>query len=138
MLTQSHPNPYRDKLTGRDYLQLMDRLDNYAKTYDNDDRDRDRTKDVVDIVDLSGDSQIGSMMRFQGENLHSDYLVSRYNGNEDRYSKKLELSAHESHGKVYISQYADDNGDKYAEVHRETVIDRQTARILSCEDLTAS
>ena len=135
MLTQSHPNPYRDKLTGREYLKLMDRLDKYAKTYDNDERDQDRTKGIVDIVDISGDPQVGSLMRFHGENANSDYLVQRYNGGEKNYSSMREIAARESDGKVYITQYADDNGDMSAEIHRETVIDRRTARILKSEEL---
>lgn len=134
MLTQSHPNPYRDRLTGPDYLQLMDRLDKYANTYDNDERDRDRTKGVLDILDISGDSQVGSTMEFQGETAHSDYTVRRYNGTFRSAKNYKEIIAQESKGKVYITQWVDDNGDMSAEIHRETVIDRKTARVESAVD----
>ena len=123
------PNPYRDVYTGPGYLELFQRLDNYAKTYDNDERDRDRADGVTDILDTSGDAQVGKNMRFQGDEFVQDYAVQRYNGTELNYSKMLKLSIHQTDDKVYVTQYADGDGDGRAEVHRDTIVNAKTGAI---------
>jgi len=129
-------NPYRDTLTGRGYLDVFQRLENYSKTYDNDSRDRNRDVGVTDILDLSGDAEVGSNMRFQGDSLKRDYDVQRYNGTETNYRTMLNLSFQENNGKIHVTQYADDDGDKNAEVHRFTVVDEASGRIEKVVDYT--
>ena len=128
-------NPYRDILTGREYLDVYQRQQRYSQNYDNDERDRDPRQDITDIFDAGGDSSVGSSMRFQSHEALKTYSTTRFNGTEDRYSMKMSVSFLEQNGKVEIVQYTDSNGDGQAEVHRLSVVDTKTARILKMYDL---
>ncbi len=131
-------NPYRDVYTGPGYLEVYDRHLNYAKNYDNDERDQDRTVGVVDIFDNSGDAAVGRDLVFRANPGQGWTFSQRSNGSEPHFSKLLKLSFQEEAGQVEVTQYADGDGDGRAEVHRTTLIEKSSGRITSMTDHLSS
>ena len=122
-------NPYRDSLTGRGYLEVYGRIQNYAKTYDNDERDRNREIDQVDIHDSTGDPQVGQDLIYKADRNLKNYSIQRSNGTSPDYHKLMRLSFAEQNGKLEVSQFTDLNGDGFSETDRQTVVDIRTGRI---------
>lgn len=133
----SFSNPFRDQLSGPGYIEVYERHQNYSKTYDNDERDRDRTVGVTDIFDSSGDAYVGSNMVFRSDQESKIYEETRYNGVEENPNKLWKLSFHEYGGKLEVMQYTDNDGDKTPEVHRISVVDMATSHLEKVIDKTA-
>lgn len=122
-------NPYRDSLTGPGYLEVYGRIQDYAKNYDNDERDRNREIDQVDIHDSTGDPQVGQDLIYKADRKLQTYSIQRSNGSAPNYHKLMRLSFLEKNGKVEVSQFTDLNGDGFSEVNRQTIVDARTGRI---------
>lgn len=129
-------NPFRDQLTGPGYIEVYERHQKYSKTYDNDERDRDRTVGVTDIHDSSGDAYVGSNMIFRSDQQAKVYEETRFNGAEADPNKLWKLSFQEYGGKLEVLQYTDDDGDKRPEVHRISVVDLATSQLEKVIDKT--
>lgn len=135
-ITQNFVNPYKDKLTGHEGAQLLKRLQNYTKNYDNTEYDLNPEKGVTDTFNREGNPSLGSSMKFSGDLAKESYHVSRFSYNEkaNKTTNVRDLSVQLKGDTIQIFQRADYDGDGEWDANRETHIDIHSNRVTKMVD----